>query len=99
MLARYTLFDATLCLGGSLLAHRNGNADGATERNAFAEADPVPTPGVIALSPASFAFTATGASHAQTVNVSQSNDGGAFTASTTTCSGTATIASASRAQR
>lgn len=55
----------------------------------------IPTPGAVTLTPGSLAFTATGASSAQTVKVSQANYSGSFAAATTTCSGIATIASAS----
>lgn len=55
----------------------------------------IATPDAVTLTPASLAFTATGASNAQTVNVSQTNYSGSFTAATTTCSGIATIASTS----
>ena len=49
------------------------------------------------LSPSSLAFTATGASNAQTVAVTQGNYSGAFTASGTTCTGIATISAATAA--
>ncbi len=49
------------------------------------------------LSPSSLAFTATGASNAQTVTVTQGSYGGAFTASGTTCTGIATISTAAAA--
>jgi hypothetical protein len=59
-------------------------------------AKPSATPGIVTLSPASLAFTASGSSYAQTVTVTQSNySNGAFTAGTTTCSGIATVAEAS----
>ncbi len=56
---------------------------------------PSPTlaPGAVTLAPASLSFTASGAANAQGVTVSQTNYAGAFTASTTACSGVATIAS------
>jgi hypothetical protein len=57
----------------------------------------VTLPGAILLSPASLSFLAVGAANARAVNVTQANYSGAFTPSTTTCSGIATIASASGA--
>lgn len=56
-----------------------------------------PTPGAVALSTSSLAFTATGAANAASVNATQLNYSGAFTASTSTCGGIATISPASGA--
>jgi hypothetical protein len=53
-----------------------------------------PAPGSIGLSPSSLAFTAAGASSAQSFVASESGYAGAFTASTTTCAGIATISPA-----
>ena len=49
------------------------------------------------LSSSSLAFTATGASNAQTVTVTQSNYSGAFVAHGTSCIGIATISAATAA--
>jgi len=56
---------------------------------------PSSTSGVVTLSSSSLAFTATGASDAQSVTVTQVNYSGAFTPSTTNCTGIATISPAS----
>jgi hypothetical protein len=56
---------------------------------------PATAPGAVVLSPASLAFTAAGAASAQSVSATQASYGGSFTASTTTCSGIATISPAS----
>jgi hypothetical protein len=52
-----------------------------------------PMPGTVTLSQTSLTFTAAGAANAQSTTASQANYTGTFTASTTTCSGIATIAS------
>lgn len=57
--------------------------------------NPTPTPGAVVLSSTSLAFTSTGAANARSVNATQANYSGAFTASTTTCGGIATISPAS----
>jgi hypothetical protein len=53
---------------------------------------PSASPGTLSITPSSLAFTDVGSSYAQTVTLSQPNYSGTFTASTTTCSGIATIA-------
>jgi hypothetical protein len=54
-----------------------------------------PAPGAITLTPSTLAFTATGATNAQPVSASQTNYFGSFAASTTNCSGIATISPSS----
>lgn len=64
-------------------------------------ASPTPTPGAVVLAPNALAFTAVGASNAQSTTASESNYSGTFTAATAaagqpnSCSGIATISPAS----
>lgn len=54
-----------------------------------------PAAGGVVLSSSTLTFTAAGAGAAQTITASQSSYGGAFTPTTTTCGGIATISPAS----
>lgn len=58
---------------------------------------PLPTPGIVNLTPASLSFGAVGAGFAKSVSAAQAYYSGSFTAGTTTCAGIATIASAGSA--
>jgi hypothetical protein len=63
-----------------------------------ATAAPTASPSAVVLSPSTLSFAAIGSAYAQTVTASQSNYGGAFSVSGTTCTGYATITATSGTQ-
>jgi len=85
---RYLILAAAALLGG--LSACGGGGSGASVSSGSAAAIPAALP--IVVSPASLSFLGLGAGISQTVSASEGNYSGAFSASSATCPGIATIA-------